>query len=129
MILRDTNRRQHPLGVSAVGTGLRGWGEVGARRRPPNYRHLNTPLSSYTLKSPRIQNLKLQFTIEICRVLTATLRSAAEEDLIVIPYRTPPASVRLGEAAHGPPIEAGAGTGLAADLVAAPVVMIGAQRV
>jgi hypothetical protein len=127
VILRDTNRRQHPLGVRAVGTGLRGWGEVGARRRPPN-RHLNTPLL-YSLKSPRIQNLKLQFTIEICRVLTATLRSAAEEDLIVIPYRTPPASVRLGEAAHGPPIEAGAGTGLAADLVAAPVVMVGAQRV
>jgi hypothetical protein len=47
----------------------------------------------------------------------------------LIPYRTPPASVRLGEAAHGPPIEAGAGTGLAADLVAAPVVMVGALPV
>lgn len=37
--------------------------------------------------------------------------------------------MRLGEAAHGPPIEAGADTGLAAHLVAAPVVVVGAQRV
>ena len=41
----------------------------------------------------------------------------------------PTASLRLGEAAHRPPIEAGAGTGLASDLEAAPVVVVGAQRV